>query len=291
MLIKSHLFPASALTFLMSITTCQADEPNADNAALNALTSIFSVDPIAKNQATCAVHATADFAKYIPKLETFRQAWLNRDYSIDFYNQRRKQVFAFLIAKRYGELMTEGLFNSQVNKSPPEKCDFSIDVKALDKFGNEQIYPVATWQFDKALGDKVSWEKFDPRDFQSIALNYRISDKITAWISDEPPFGHSNNEQKDNNNAGCDVKFLKANATFIRATTYCQRDFMDSPAGYYALAMSRQCNGMPEAEVRAVTMKAMKELDRIAKSKGVKAACTFVFDLEKAISIYVTKQR
>jgi hypothetical protein len=50
--------------------------------------------------------------------------------------------------------------------------------------------------------------------------------------------------------AECDEKFVKANAIFIRATVHCKRNYMDSPAGYYALAMTKQCSTL---SIRPIT--------------------------------------
>jgi len=41
--------------------------------------------------------------------------------------------------------------------------------------------------------------------------------------------------------AECQDVFVRANSIFIRATVECKRDYMDTSAGYYALAMTRQC--------------------------------------------------
>jgi hypothetical protein len=83
--------------------------------------------------------------------------------------------------------------------------------------------------------------------------------------------------------ADCEMQFLEANATFIRATVHCKRDYMDTPAGFYALAMTRQCKDLSEEELFKVGMAAMLKLDGLAKEKGKAAACKWVDELEKAI--------
>jgi hypothetical protein len=87
----------------------------------------------------------------------------------------------------------------------------------------------------------------------------------------------------------CDETFLKANAIFIRATVHCQKNYMDTPAGYYALAMSRQCTGLGESRIRVISKNAMLALDQIAKHRGANAACAWVDNLEAAIVKDVTR--
>jgi hypothetical protein len=83
--------------------------------------------------------------------------------------------------------------------------------------------------------------------------------------------------------AECEKQFLEANAIFIRATTHCKRNYMDSPVGYYALAMSRQCKDLKEEELMTIAKSAMQRLDKIADERGKPGACKWVDDLEKAI--------
>ena len=83
--------------------------------------------------------------------------------------------------------------------------------------------------------------------------------------------------------AECEMLFVEANATFIRATVHCKRNYMDTPAGFYALAMARQCKSLREDELSKAGMAAMVKLDEIAKQKGKAAACKWVDDLEKSI--------
>lgn len=83
--------------------------------------------------------------------------------------------------------------------------------------------------------------------------------------------------------AECEKQFLEINATFIRAASHCSRNYMDSPVGYYALAMSRQCRGLKEEEIMALTKSAMQRLDKIVDERGKKGACKWVDDLERVI--------
>ena len=83
--------------------------------------------------------------------------------------------------------------------------------------------------------------------------------------------------------AECEKHLIEANATFIRATVHCKRNYMDTPAGYYALAMSKQCNHLSEGEFLAIAKTAMLRLDEMVKQKGRAAACKFVDKLEKSL--------
>src|ERR1700694_846412 len=74
-------------------------------AALNALLKVTTKDI---GDTSCSVGAALNFDDYPSRLALFRGAWLNKEYSIEFYNQRRKQVFLYVVAKRAAELLTEG---------------------------------------------------------------------------------------------------------------------------------------------------------------------------------------
>ena len=83
--------------------------------------------------------------------------------------------------------------------------------------------------------------------------------------------------------AACDLRFLRANAIFIRAAAHCPRDYMDSRAGFYALAKSRRCVSLGEDKVKSVAMSAMEELDAVVSQQGKAAACRWVDAVEKDI--------
>jgi hypothetical protein len=59
---------------------------------------------------------------------------------------------------------------------------------------------------------------------------------------------------------------------------------MDTPAGYYALAMSRQCGArLSEFTIKAIAQAAFEEFDSMAKRKGKRAACAWAGVIERAI--------
>jgi hypothetical protein len=131
------------------------DEDAADpNKAIVEMIQVAPADPQSND---CVVKITADFAKFYERLPIFRNAFLNHDFSIDFYKQRRKQVFSFTILRRVAELITEGLYRGQ---STPI-CRFSITVDYLDKFGQDRMFEALTWRFNNEQAAKINWEKFD----------------------------------------------------------------------------------------------------------------------------------
>jgi hypothetical protein len=150
---------------------------------------------------------------------------------------------------------------------------------------------VVTWKFDESTNKKLDWDKSDPREFADIAIDYKITPEAVSWLSDERNvMGENNVANEKQTNTGCQLSMLKANATFIRATVYCRKDYMDSPAGYYALAMSRQCaQSIDEDKLRAIAMEAMRQLDVIAKQMGRAKACNWVDGVEKEVLRSVTK--
>lgn len=87
----------------------------------------------------------------------------------------------------------------------------------------------------------------------------------------------------------CNLSFLRANAIFIRASTYCSKDYLDNDAGYYALALSKLCAAsLSEKELMALTRRAMQERDRVVKERGKRSACRWVDQIESEVSIAAT---
>jgi hypothetical protein len=257
-------------------TPCEAEED-----AYAALRDIITVTSKIITASDCSVNATVDFERYTPRLGLFRDAWLNRDFSVDFYNQRRKQIFLYVIVKRAAELLTLGLY-SNASLAPSPDCAFKIDIKSFDKSGQPNVYPAVTWHFNRAQSGKVAWSTVDPRNFQDIAIDYRIATGMDDWVSDEPNMAGKENS-KSANVSNCDERFLRANAIFIRATTFCKRDYMDTRAGYFALAMFKRCSNLAETELMPKIKAAMAELDQVIVQKGKSLGCHWVDELEHSV--------
>jgi hypothetical protein len=175
------------------------------------------------------------------------------------------------------ELITEGLYRDE----HPSSCSFSISARYVDKFGQNKEFPALTWKFSQVQNEKVNWDKIDPRDFGEIAIDLKASPDAMAWMSDEP--GMEDKKNSSDASGACDSGMLRANAIFIRATTYCRKNYMDSPAGYYALAMSRQCKNLAENELKAISLEAMKKVDAAARRYGRAGACRFVDEVEQQV--------
>jgi len=270
-----------ALALWVGALTASEAYAAANDDAYQALLGFTSISSKTVNSAGCLVTGAADFDGFTDKLPTIRDAWLNRDYSVDFYNQRRKQVFAHVVLKRFAAALTEAIYS----KDPPKGCSFAITVKYADKFGRDKEIPAVTWKFDETQNAKTNWEKADMRYFNEIAIDYKISTEMTAWTADEPSLSPQN---KNSAPQDCDVAMLRANAIFVRATNYCKKNYMDSPAGYYALAMTKQCAPLGEQKLLATFREGMKELDALAKQQGRSAACKFVDDVEKQVVLSAT---
>jgi hypothetical protein len=220
----------------------------------------------------CPVLGTIDFDGFYAQLPVFREAWLNKDYSVDFYNQRRKQIFVYTIVKRFAEILTEALYRDK----DASDCQFSVRAKYLGKFGKPNEIPVMTWRFTSKQNTKVDWDKTDPRDFAELALDFKISPEANAWMSDEPSLEQ---QPAQGTTKACDAEMPTANATFLRATTYCKKDYMDSEAGYYALKKAKEC-GLSEEALKKTFVDVVKRLDEISRKRGRAAVCEFVDSIE-----------
>ena len=267
---------ATLAALLFCTCALAEDSDHADPyKAITETVQIMQPDPKSED---CNIRATADFAKFYERLGIFRDAFLNRDFSLDFYTQRRKQVLAFIVLKHAAEMITEGSYRDH-NR---HECHFSISISYLDKFGQDRNFEAVTWRFNDEQAAKVSWDKIDPRDFRDIALDYKVMPQVITWVSYEPSMTEGNQAPTDAATDECDMFFFSANAMFIRATTFCQKNYMDSAEGLAALAGARKCH-MPESEMRAKAKSAMMILDKIAREKGRASVCNFVEALAQEV--------
>ena len=247
----------------------------ADNNPYSALSNFAKITSTNITSTTCVIKTAADFEAYKPYLPIFRDNWLNRDYSLDFYRQRQKQVFLFSMLKQFAEVITEGLYAN----GGPKDCMFSVSVKYFDLLGQSKMFDAITWRFTQERASKVDWKQIDPKNFPSIAVDYQLLPQVSDWVSDEPSFMSTSPSSNE-----CDKRFLRANAIFIRAVTYCAKDFLDTPAGFYALAKSRQCvPTLTEPMLHTAFLAAAKEVDDVATTGGKDAACRFVDQVEREI--------
>lgn len=243
-----------------------------------ALEKFITVNPEDAEKSFCIIKAVADFDDYKQYLPLFRDTWLNHDYSIDFYQQRAKQIFVYIVLKRFSEAITEGVYREDKDRD----CTFYVDIAYYDALGKKQTIHGVSWLFTKQRADQVDWDHIDPKDFMNIAVQYNFSPDISIWIGDEPSMAEKGSKTTNNS---CDLSFLRANAIFIRASTYCRKDYMDSDAGYYALTQSRICSGsLSEKELMALSGRAMHELDHIVKERGKRSACLWVDQIESEVS-------
>jgi hypothetical protein len=243
-----------------------------------ALDKFITVNPEDTEKGFCIIKAVADFDGYKQYLPLFRDTWLNHDYSIDFYQQRAKQIFVYIVLKRFSEAITEGVYR----KDKDRDCTFYVDIVYYDTLGKRQTIHGLSWLFTKQRANQVDWDHIDPKDFMNIAVQYNFSPDISTWIGDEPSMAEKGSQTTSNS---CNLSFLRANAIFIRASTYCPKDYLDNDAGYYALAQSKLCAAsLSEKELMALTGRAMQELDRVVKQRGKRSACRWVDQIEGEVS-------
>jgi hypothetical protein len=261
-----------AVTLAFSISASSAAGADNPNTAMQNFAKITSKTI---NTVGCLVTGSADFDASKQYFSVFREQWLNRDYSLDFYVQRAKQVFLYIILKRFAEGITEGLYSH----GGPPLCSFAISITYTNKLGQPRAFEAMTWRFTQKRASEVKWAKIDPRNFSDIALDYKFGPEVGEWTADEPSFNPPSSSA-----VSCDTRFVRANSIFVRAMTYCPKDYMDSPAGYYALAMSRQCaSNMTKEEIKMAFMSAAREIDMAARKGGKAGACRFADQVQREV--------
>jgi hypothetical protein len=83
---------------------------------------------------------------------------------------------------------------------------------------------------------------------------------------------------------GC-IEDVKRDALYIHATASCGTDYMDTKAGYDALAGARECKpSMTDRQFRKVARKAMLDFDAMAKRVGIHQACSAIDRIQKCMA-------
>ena len=80
--------------------------------------------------------------------------------------------------------------------------------------------------------------KIDPGNFADLALGLKFLPEAYARMSDERSLEH--HSAQATTLAYNDETFM-ADAIFVRATSYCTKDYMHSKGGYYALKKAKEC--------------------------------------------------
>jgi hypothetical protein len=268
------------IAIVFFIVTCAVSNSEEDPYAT--LSKFVENGDITLTSVKCNVELIAKFERAKPYYNLYREEWLNKEYGIDFYLQRGKQVFIYFVVKRIAESFTEALYRDESHQDV-DRCSFRVKVIANDKFGQDETFTAVTWNFSRDISNRINWQKFDPRSFAEVADSYQISPDAAKWISDEPSLAASAVPLVGSTGSSCDPVYLRANAIFIRATTYCRTDYMDSPAGMYALEKFRQCKGMSEEQLKPMIARSMGELDAVVSKLGPRQACAWVDQLAREI--------
>ncbi len=123
----------------------------------------------------------SDFDKYNEYIPIFREAWLNRDFSEDFYRQRRKQVFVYVVLQQLAEVVTEGVYNTEPGDDKSED-DFATQPKCRPReprkigFGSQDGRPFRRAQAAIGPGYLMRYRLEDYAEGYSVAryLNLKL---------------------------------------------------------------------------------------------------------------------
>ncbi|MCX8252596.1 protein of unknown function [Beijerinckiaceae bacterium RH AL1] len=191
--------------------------------------------------------------------------------------------------------MTFAVYNSSDTK-PTTDCHFTAGISYTDKYGQTQSFNAVHWDFTNALAAKINWQIFDENKFNEIAENWSYTKGADDFNQLEEPLSndgkyHPLHEEENTETPGpssttsdCSTSLYNANAVFIRATTYCRKDYMDTKGGYIALEASRVCSkSNSEQALKSEAMYAMKQLDKLVRQTGRRNACVFLDELQRSI--------
>ncbi|HWG06028.1 MAG TPA: hypothetical protein VG271_13525 [Beijerinckiaceae bacterium] len=56
-----------------------------------------------------------------------------------------------------------------------DKLRFSIDLADTDIYGQENVTPAITFDFDRALFQRINWDNFETQNLGKVAKNFRIA--------------------------------------------------------------------------------------------------------------------
>jgi hypothetical protein len=154
-----------------------------ENAAYEAMQSVFSEPQVSRGPEHCQISSTVDYNKFLLAMPKFRDAWLYADNSVEFYQRRGHQILT-IVARKQATLVTQAFFGVKVNEAPLS-CRFEFLVTDQDKYGNPKPYLLLSWRFTRALAKKVNWKSLDDKQFLQLAIDFKYSPKLLELAQEE----------------------------------------------------------------------------------------------------------
>jgi len=174
--------PVKSIAFAILASVGVNAEAFAEVDPYEALGKFITVNPADTENGFCVITAVADFDEYKPYLSLFREAWLDRDYTKDFYQQRGKQVFVYIVLKRFSEALTEGLYR----KNKDRDCTFYVDISYFDALGKKQNIHGISWQFTAKRANEVDWDHLSyPLIFSRAQMQLEVGASLRRFSHDE----------------------------------------------------------------------------------------------------------
>lgn len=80
-------------------------------------------------------------------------------------------VLASIFANKTSSLVTETVYKTH---KEADKCFFEAVLEAPDSYGNDQEEKIFSYQFDRALYERINWRKFEPSDLYKVAPKWEF---------------------------------------------------------------------------------------------------------------------
>jgi hypothetical protein len=134
---------------------------------------------------------------------------------------------------------------------------------------------------EQSVSEVESYKKSNGEPNQEVSPQ---KEEAPALTDDNPATAPQQSTRTTKRNDDCDEEYVKANAIFIHATVECNKNYMDTPAGYYALAMARKCNVRGTSYLMNLTKRSMLEFDKVKEKKGVDTACRWADNVAASVN-------
>jgi hypothetical protein len=171
----------AALLLIVSTTIVRAeDQPNNSAALSNFLSWVGGKVETSTDKNPGKITLTLDQAKAIENWKVFQKiGLLNEDFDQSYVNSHR---IAITMVISLGGAMFAVL--AQYRDTKIDKTNFAVYAQLTDLFGHDQTQLLYSFGFDRALFNKINWDKFETANLMKVAPGFTISPWLKAHMSD-----------------------------------------------------------------------------------------------------------
>lgn len=177
---------AACFVFILSSYAYSEDKSDSETSGETNTNSMFSALGVTERRnisdKSCKIELEIDQKELISAVPMLQKIdMINSDLSQADINSKTVTI-TMTVAIMLASIETKSVYEAE-NKI--DKCSFKQTMKEIDDFGNDKFIPLFTYNFTRALYNKINWPKFQSTSMMKIAPNFTVNPAIAARMSSE----------------------------------------------------------------------------------------------------------